>query len=128
MAFLKGTKVYSIASGNCPVCQNESMYTEKNPYILSQTLHMKERCGHCGTKYKIEPSFFYGAMYVSYPVGIIFAGITFILSYLVFDLELIPTYIIMVAVMIICLPIILRLSRNIWINIFMKYKKKASIS
>lgn len=128
MAFLKGTKIYSIASGNCPVCQNESMYTERNPYILSQTLHMKERCGHCQTKYKIEPSFFYGAMYVSYPVGIIFAGITFILSYLVFDLELIPTYIIMVSVMVICLPIILRLSRNIWINIFMKYKKKASIS
>lgn len=128
MAFLKGTKIYSITSGNCPVCQNESMYTEKNPYILSQTLHMKERCGHCLTKYKIEPSFFYGAMYVSYPVGIIFAGLTFILSYLVFGLELIPTYIIMVLVMVSCLPIILRLSRNIWINIFMKYKKTTSIS
>ncbi|MEP0266285.1 DUF983 domain-containing protein [Dokdonia sp.] len=127
MALLKGTKIYSIVSGKCPVCHNESMYSERNPYILSQTLHMKERCGHCDTKYKIEPSFFYGAMYVSYPVGIIFAGITFILSYLVFNLDLIPTYIIMVAVMIVSLPIILRLSRNIWINIFMKFKKTTSL-
>lgn len=128
MTLLKGTKIYSIVSGKCPVCHNESMYSERNPYILSQTLQMKERCGHCDTKYKIEPSFFYGAMYVSYPVGIIFASTTFILSYLVFNLDLIPTYMIMVVVMIASLPIILRLSRNIWINIFMKFKKTTSIS
>lgn len=40
---------------------------------------MHERCKHCNTKYKIEPSFFYGAMYVSDPVGLTFAGIVFVL-------------------------------------------------
>lgn len=123
MGFLKGTKIYSIFTGYCPVCHSESMYSETNPFKLSKTLKMKERCGHCGTKYKIEPSFFYGAMYVSYPVGLFFAGAAFVLSYLVFGIGLIPTYLIMVAVMCISLPIILRLSRNIWINFFMKFDK-----
>lgn len=123
MKFLKGTKIYGILSGNCPICHKECMYSERNPYRLSKTLKMEERCSFCHTKYKIEPSFFYGAMYVSYPVGLFFAGIAFALSYLVFDLDLLPTYYIIVGVMIILLPIILRLSRNIWINFFMSYGK-----
>ena len=36
------------------------------------------------TKYKIEPSFFYGSMYVSYAVGIAFAVAAFIISNLYF--------------------------------------------
>ncbi|WP_339626626.1 DUF983 domain-containing protein [uncultured Maribacter sp.] len=124
MEFLKGTKVYGIFSGTCPVCQNESMYMESNTYKLRSTLKMKERCSDCNTKYKIEPSFFYGAMYVSYPVGLAFATAAFVLGYLVFDLGLITTYCIIVAVMVMALPIILRISRNIWINIFLSYEKR----
>jgi len=126
MNFLKGTKLNSIFSGSCPVCQNKSMYLENNPYMLSKIFQMHERCSSCNTKYKIEPSFFFGAMYVSYPVGLIFAGIAFALSYLILDLSLITTYIIIVLVMFVCLPIIMRISRNIWINFFMKYRKEYS--
>ncbi|WP_299769662.1 DUF983 domain-containing protein [uncultured Dokdonia sp.] len=123
MAFLKGTKINSILFGKCPVCQNESMYKESNPYILSQTLDMQERCSHCDTKYKIEPSFFYGAMYVSYPVGIIFAGIAFAITYFFIGATLLNTFFAIAGTMIVFLPIIMRLSRNIWINFFMKYDK-----
>ena len=123
MNFLKGTKLYSIINGSCPVCHNKSMYKEPNPYAISKLFEMHERCSSCRTKFKIEPSFFYGAMYVSYPVGVIFAVIAFVLSYMVFDLSLITTYIIIVIEMVLLLPVIIRLSRNIWINIFLNYKK-----
>ncbi|PWL38907.1 DUF983 domain-containing protein [Flagellimonas aquimarina] len=126
MKFLKGTKLYSILTGTCPVCQNEIMYTEQNPYKLSSTLKMQERCGHCNTKYKIEPSFFYGAMYVSYPVGLAFASFAFVMSYLVFNLSLIMTYGLIVVIMFMALPLILRISRNIWINFFMTFEKLKS--
>ncbi len=128
MNFLKGTKIYSIFTGSCPVCQQESMYEESNPYKLNQTLKMHERCSHCDTKYKIEPSFFYGAMYVSYPVGIAFAVAAFVISNLLLKLNLVITFLIIAATMIFCLPIILRLSRNIWINFFMHYNKEKSLS
>jgi len=123
MAFLKGTKMNSILFGKCPVFHNESMYKESNPYKLSQTLEMQERCSHCDTKYKIEPSFFYGAMYVSYPVGIIFAGVAFAFTYFFLEASLINTFLAIVGTMVIFLPIIMRLSRNIWINFFMKYDR-----
>ena len=41
---------------------------------------MNERCSKCNTKYRIEPSFFYGAMYVSYAVGIAFAVAAFVIT------------------------------------------------
>ncbi len=99
MNLFKGTKLYSIFTGNCPVCHSGAMYESSKAYRPSKTLLMHEHCPNCGVKYKIEPSFFYGAMYVSYGVGVAFAVATFIIS----------------------LPIILRLSRNIWINFFFTY-------
>ncbi|MEW7277857.1 DUF983 domain-containing protein [Aquimarina sp. 2201CG1-2-11] len=127
MNFLKGTKIYSILTGSCPVCQNESMYQVSNPYKLTHTLQMNEQCSHCNTKYKIEPSFFYGAMYVSYPVGIAFAVAAFVISYLILEINLLKTFFVIVGTMIVFMPIIMRVSRNIWINFFMHYKKEKTL-
>lgn len=121
--FGKGSKIYSIFTGACPKCHQESMYVNKNPYVLSDTLKMNERCSHCNTKYKIEPSFFYGSMYISYAVGIIFAAIAFTISYGMIGTSALVGFISIIATMIFCLPIILRLSRNIWINFFLNYDK-----
>ena len=121
--FKKGTKLYSILRGTCPKCHEESMFKNKNPYILSEALSMHENCSNCKTKYKIEPSFFYGSMYVSYPVGIAFATAAFVISFFVFKASLHVIFISIIATLIIFMPIILRLSRNIWINFFMSYDK-----
>ena len=123
MKFLKGTKLYSIVTGSCPVCQSESMYKEHNPYKLGKIFEMNERCSYCNTKYKIEPSFFYGAMYVSYAVGVGFAIVAFIISYVIFNLSALYTFYSIVGTLIIFMPFIMRISRNIWINFFMHYDK-----
>lgn len=124
MSFLKGTKIYSIFTGKCPVCHEGKMYQSPNAYIPSETLKMNERCSHCDTKFKIEPSFFYGAMYVSYGVGIIFAVAAFVVSFLILDLNKFQSFIAIVGTLVVFLPVILRLSRNIWINFFFKFDKK----
>lgn len=120
----KGNKLYSILTGSCPKCHQESMYCNKNSYLLSETLKMHDHCSHCNTKYKMEPSFFYGAMYVSYAVGIAFATAAFVISFLFLGADRNTTFISIVITLIVFLPVILRLSRNIWINMFMKYDKQ----
>ena len=122
----KGNKLYSIITGTCPKCHEENMYINKNPYILSKTLKMHERCSNCNTKYKIEPSFFYGSMYVSYGVGIAFAVAAFVISYGFLGTSLMVGFIAIIITMIGFLPVILRLSRNIWINLFLNYDKSLS--
>ncbi|WP_044402932.1 DUF983 domain-containing protein [Lacinutrix sp. Hel_I_90] len=121
--FKKGSKLYSIITGVCPKCHEESMYINKNPFALSQLFEMHERCSNCNTKYKIEPSFFYGSMYVSYGVGIAFAVAAFVISYFFIGSTLTVGFISIVTVMLIFYPIIVRISRNIWINLFINYDK-----
>jgi len=92
---------------------------------LGKLFKMQERCGHCNAKYMMEPSFFYGAMYVSYGVGIAFAVAAFIISYLFLGSSLKTAFIAIVATMVVFYPIVIRISRNIWINIFMHFDPNA---
>ncbi len=120
----KGMKLYSILFGACPKCHQESMYINKNPYAISDVLKMHDRCSHCNSKYQIEPSFFYGSMYVSYGVGIAFAVAAFIISYELLGSSLMGAFIAIVITLVGLMPVIMRLSRNIWINLFMSYDKE----
>ena len=119
--FSKGNKLYSILTGTCPRCHEESMYLNKNPYNITETLKIEDKCSNCGLRYRMEPSFFYGSMYVSYGVGIAFAVAAFVISYLLFNTTLLTSFIWIVITLVLFSPIIMRLSRNIWINLFMDF-------
>jgi uncharacterized protein (DUF983 family) len=123
----KGSKLYSILTGTCPKCQNESMYLDKNPLHISKVLKMHENCSHCGLKYQIEPSFFYGAMYVSYGLNVAVGIAAFIISYVIFKSNLKTAFVAIIASLIISFPLILRLSRNIYINMFVSYTPKSNL-
>ncbi|MDD3004975.1 DUF983 domain-containing protein [Flavobacterium sp.] len=120
----KGSKLYSILTGTCPQCHNESMYVDQNLLNVKNVIKMKESCSSCGLKYQIEPSFFYGAMYVSYALNVAIGIITFIIVFQ-FDRSLITSFVSIFLVLILSFPFVLRLSRNIYINIFVKYNPKS---
>lgn len=117
----KGSKLYSILTGKCPKCHEESMYVNPNPFALMDVLKIRERCSNCNTKYRMEPSFFFGAMYVSYGVGVAFSVAAFIISYLILGLTLTTSFIVIIVTLVVFMPFIMRISRNIWINLFMHY-------
>lgn len=121
----KGSKLNSILTGSCPKCQNESMYSDKNPLHLSKVLKMNDHCSHCGLKYQIEPSFFYGAMYVSYGLNVAVGIAAFIISFVFFETTIEKSFIAIVISLIVLFPFVLRLSRNLYINMFVSYDPKA---
>ena len=102
------------------------MYLEKNPYKLSQLMKMHEKCSNCGTKFKIEPSFFFGAMYVSYAVGVAIAIAAFVLFYFILGIGRYYSFLAIVLTLAILFPVIVRISRNIWINLFVDFDEKAA--
>jgi uncharacterized protein (DUF983 family) len=120
----KGSKLYSILTGTCPKCQNESMYLDKNPLHFNKILKMHENCSHCGLKYQIEPSFFYGAMYVSYGLNVAVGIAAFIVSFILFGSSLKVAFIAIIVSLILLFPFVLRWSRNIYINMFISYDPK----
>ena len=117
----KGSKLNSILTGTCPKCQNESMYLDKNPFNLMNTLKMHEKCSHCGLTYQIEPSFFYGAMYVSYGLNVATGVAAFIISYVILGTSLKTAFVAIIIALIILFPYVLRWARNIYINMFVSY-------
>ncbi|CAM2789115.1 DUF983 domain-containing protein [Flavobacterium frigoris] len=117
----KGSKLYSILTGTCPKCQKESMYLDQNPLHLGNILKMHENCSHCGLKYQIEPSFFYGAMYVSYGLNVAIGIAAFVISYVLLNSSLKVAFISIIASLLVLFPLVLRWSRNIYINMFVSY-------
>ena len=122
--FLKGTKLYAIVFLKCPRCQ-EGDFLESHPYHLKQFNKVKEKCTKCGLKYSIEPSFYYGSMYVSYGVGIAIAVAVYLLC-LIFKIELGPLgiFIAIVVSLIALKPYIGAVSKSIWASFFFKYDKQ----
>ena len=120
----KGSKLNSILTGSCPRCQNESMYLDKNPLHFSKLLEMNEKCSHCDLKYQIEPSFFYGAMYVSYGLNVALSIAAFVVSYVIFKTNLKIAFLSILISNIVLFPFVLRWARNIYINIFVTYEEK----
>ena len=118
----KGSKLYSILNNKCPRCQEGDFFVTKNPFTLKKNLAIHENCSACGLKYMIEPSFFYGAMYVSYGITVALSILTFMILYL-FGLELLPIFMGIIVTLIVFTPLTLKLSRLIYINIFVHYKK-----
>lgn len=82
---------------------------------------MKKCCDKCGQAYEPETGFYYGAMYVSYALGIAFMFVPAYILYLLFNLSFGWLLTFVLATYVLSFPLVFRLSRNIWLNIFVKY-------
>ena len=100
------------------------MYVYRNPYNLKNIYKMHDHCHHCGLRYQIEPSFFYGAMYISYGLTVAIGVTVFIIAKIFMGLELTASLIAIVITLILLMPITARLARNIYINMFVSFNKR----
>ncbi len=119
----KGTKLYSILKFKCPEC-NEGDFFVSHPYNLKQSGKIYEKCKVCGCDNNPEPGFYYGAMYVSYGIGVAVFVSVFLIIYLTVP-EPTPTLYItaIISLMVVFAPLLYALSKIIWINMFKSFKK-----
>jgi uncharacterized protein (DUF983 family) len=119
---LKETKLYSIFFQKCPRCHKGELFEQRNPYKLKQLFDMPKRCSHCDQLYELEPSFFYGAMYVNYALTVAISVAVFVAMLVLGDEWEMHEYLIgITAGIFLFSPITFRLGRSIWINMFIKY-------
>lgn len=121
--FKKGTKLYSIFKMKCPRCQEGDFFVS-HPYNLKKAGDIHKNCPHCNLKYAKEPGFYYGAMYVSYAIGVaifVFIWVSFNLFF-----NNIDVYVQLGVITVTFLslgPYIYALSKIIWANLFIKFDK-----
>ena len=119
--FKKGSKLYSIFKNKCPRCHEGDFMVNKTNYKIIKSVKMHENCTSCQFKYMIEPSFFFGAMFVTYGLTIALSVAAFIIAYGIFGLSFLNSTIAIAVTVIAFIPITIRLSRIIWINMFISY-------
>lgn len=122
----------SVLRNKCPKCRQGNLFLSSNPYNLKKITAMPEQCPVCGQAMEPEIGFYYGTGYVSYGLSILFCALSFILWVLLIGISLKDNRIfwwlgINIALMILVQPILMRMSRSIWIAFFVKYDPKYSM-
>lgn len=74
-----------------------------------------------------EPSFFYGAMYVGYGLSVALAVALYIISVVFLGLTMRESLFVIAIGLFALAPWSLRISRVIWIHLFIKYQKDESL-
>ncbi len=123
MIFSKGSKFYSILFIRCPQC-HKGKFLEKSPYNFSMFTKVKKQCDCCRLQYSMEPSFYFGSMYVAYGIGVglmlVIAAISYNISS---NFSFLKTFFAICIVLAILGPYINALSKIIWANMFFSYKE-----
>lgn len=116
----KGSKGYSILHLKCPKCHEGNLFSVSNAWNPAKMLEMPDRCPVCKQDFIIEPGFYTGALWVSFPIVIVI-GLILLSPLLIYPDSFNTVLIIGGIIMFLLQPIIMRWGRAIWINIFVHY-------
>jgi uncharacterized protein (DUF983 family) len=122
----KPSLIFSILGNKCPRCRRGKLFKEKNPYKLKKVLKMNESCLVCGQATEVELGFYYGTSYVSYALAVMISVASFIAWWVLIGFSLHDNRFFVwmgfnVFLLIALQPILMRLSRTIWLSIFVRY-------
>jgi uncharacterized protein (DUF983 family) len=120
----------TILTNKCPNCREGNLFVQPSAYKQGMA-EMNKSCPVCGENLQREPGFYFGAAYVSYGLTVaiwvaLFVALTVFdaIGLISFSIGEDPLLFIITGVilLLILLPLIYRLSRSIWINMFVKRK------
>lgn len=115
------SKSYSILRLKCPRCHKGNLFVSRNAYNLKYMLDMPDRCPVCNQDFRIEPGFYSGALWVSFPIVVLIGVPLWILVFFFVDLSFDMMFLLFGITIFGLQPVIMRYSRAIWINVFVKY-------
>ena len=92
-----------------------------NAYNLKRMLDMPDRCAVCNQDFRIEPGFYSGALWISFPIVVALAIPLWLLVFMLADFSFDVIFLMFASLIIGLQPVIMRYSRAIWIHIFVKY-------
>lgn len=114
--------IASMVQCRCPRCREGKMFKDGNAFT---EFEMYNHCQKCGTPFRPEPGFYQGAMFVSYGFGVLLLAAALLLT--VF-FKAIPTYVFMISygvVITAIFPFIYKMSRSLYLSIFVHYQGDA---
>ncbi len=123
----KKSSLYSVFNNKCPRCHEGDFFVTSNSYNLKKFGTLNDNCPVCKEDFRREPGYYYGATYVSYAMTVSFGIALFLVLCVGFKVDAIPYIIILSTSLVLLLPLTYRLSRIIWIHLFVRYKGEKKI-
>ncbi len=127
---MKKSYLYSTLTNKCPRCREGKLFTGSNPYDLSNITKMNDQCPVCGQPTEIEVGFYYGTGYVSYALTVAYFVSMFVawkvligMTWELDDNRMFYWLGTTIFLLILIQPILMRLSRSIWLGWFVSYNK-----
>jgi hypothetical protein len=122
----KPSLLQSVIANKCPHCRKGDLFVSPNPYDLKTTMRMPDSGPVCGQKFELQTGFYFGTGFVSYGITVLMTGISFVLWWFTIGMGLGDNRIwwwlgLNAALLILLQPPIQRLSRSIWIAMFVRY-------
>jgi len=107
----------------CARCHQGDLFVSKSSYNLSNFSKMYKRCPHCGLVYEPEAGFYYGAMFLSYAIGVVFSLLLFCILNMLVGIDTLWSFIIVAVTWIGLSPYLFRFSRALWLGLFVNYHR-----
>ena len=116
--------IKSMVSLKCPKCRQGDLFVFKGLFRYSHILDMPEHCEVCAQKYEIEPGFWIGALWTSYPIVIAIEVPFLLMALLSTTVSPWVSFGFMLLAFLVFYPIMLRLGRSIWIHISVRFDER----
>jgi len=122
----KWSLIWTILTNHCPHCREGKIFIKDNAYDFKNNLKMHETCPVCKQPTEIEVGFYYGTSYISYLLTVALSAVTFILWWIFIGISIDDDRVlywlaINSALIIIIQPLLMRLSRTLWLSFFVRY-------
>ncbi|MGY8925701.1 MAG: DUF983 domain-containing protein [Flavobacteriales bacterium] len=112
----------SIFGLKCPRCRSGELFTRKGLIVFGELLKMPKECSNCKLHYDMEPGFWLGSLWTSYPI-VVLIEVPFLFAALFADGMMVWGYFtMMIVAFLIAWPLMLRLGRSIWIHLNVRYQ------
>lgn len=115
--------IASVVRMKCPSCRKGRLFTSKNPYVFKNSLKMPPRCPVCEQDFQIEPGFYIGALWTSFPIVIVTIAALSALLLIILKMQLEWFFVVLTLILLLLQPVIIRLGRSIWIHIFVRFEQ-----
>ena len=118
----------SIVKMKCPNCRKGNMFVHKSIFPLGSMLQMPDKCPKCGQEMELEPGFYYGTGYVSYGLTVALLAAVFVAYWVIIGLSYKDNSIfialsVAVALCLLLQPWIMRISRVLYLYMFVQFGK-----
>lgn len=122
----KPNLLLSVLQNKCPRCRRGKLFVESNPYRLRSFMKMNENCPVCGQASEPETGFYFGTGYVSYALSIALSVATFVAWWVLIGFSLEDNRLfwwlgINGILLVLMQPLLMRVSRTIWLAFFVYY-------